>query len=175
MSALDWLRRRLGESAELAAVRADLTEVQRQQAVTVQALLARTAERDAAAEVLRKADAAVARAYEPATGEDCTKVRLRDQDEAVAYAVRVEQDLCLPAGAMHAYPCRKCPRQPVAGTRYWHVGNTEAAQRTGRNPAMRRQEQARRAKQRAQDGQLMRQRLNPEVVARLRDAGRSAS
>lgn len=159
MKPLDLLRRWLGESAQLRETRADLHR-------TFGLLVSARAERDAARDLLRAADDAVRRAHEPAVG-DCDKIRLRDSDEAAAYAVHVEQDLCLPAGAFTVYPCRTCPRHPLSGDRFWHIANADPGKRTS-NPVARKAERAARARRHAQNGQLVRQRISPEVIARLR-------
>lgn len=174
MAALDWLRRWLGESAELASLRQQRTALLARRAHLAEAsarwearYVQARGEVMHAANLVRAADRAVAAAYEPAAGE-CTKVRLRDADEAAAFAILLEQDMCLPAKSFTVYPCQECGRQPLDHkARYWHVANARPSQRSS-NPAVRRAERAARAREAASNGQLIRQRIPPEIVARLR-------
>lgn len=80
---------------------------------------------------------ALSKAFEPAPGEDCVKVRLRDRDEAVAFARHVESSTGGEWGALAGYRCKLCPRQPVSGARFWHVGNVDQEMRSGRETAER--------------------------------------
>lgn len=71
---------------------------------------------------------------EPAPSPICDKVRLRDRDEANAFARRVEQQLGLQRGAMVEYRCKACPRHPLTLNRLWHITNADPEQRGYRNP-----------------------------------------
>lgn len=177
MSGLDWLRRWLGESDALAAARAELDQARVHHKSTSMLLAHRTTERDQAirerdtANALRAAaERAAAEAFEPAPVDGCNKRRLRDVDEAVAYAVLTEQDMCLPVGTFTTYQCATCPRQPASQDRYWHIANIDPAGRSNRNPAARRRERAARARAGRMSGRLVVQRLDPAVVQRLREA-----
>lgn len=66
---------------------------------------------------------------EPGQVDGCTKVRLRDETEAEAFARHVERETGDPEGTLIGYRCRYCPRQPVTLDKFWHV--------THRNPALR--------------------------------------
>lgn len=168
--ALDRVRGWLGESQELTEVRAELARAAtRMLAVVAErdgALAWMREDRQACADLVRAADAAVRRAHEPVS-EHCDKIRLRDQDEAAAFAILTEQDLCLQPGSFTVYRCAVCPRHPVTSDRAWHVANADPTRRTS-NPTARRAERAARAKRSAQNGQLVKQRISPEIVARLR-------
>lgn len=63
---------------------------------------------------------------EPGRVEHCTKVRLRDEDQAWAFAARVETETGTP---MDVHKCRFCPRQPVGGEHFWHITHRDPAKR----------------------------------------------
>lgn len=152
---LNWLRSLLGESAELAQLRTDLSNTRAKLAITrhqvryhqVQQLaaiiLARAAQAQAAALAAVLADVAhrqvglarvVDELLEPAASPICDKVRLRDRDEAAAFARRVEQQLGLLRGAMVQYRCKACPRHPLSLDRFWQITNSDPERRGYRNP-----------------------------------------
>jgi hypothetical protein len=66
---------------------------------------------------------------EPATGDDCTKIRLHDKEQARAFAARVERECGAEPGTLEPYACPLCPRQPVSSSRYLHVRHVDRDKR----------------------------------------------
>jgi hypothetical protein len=180
-----WLRRVAGPDPELVR-RAEAKQMLSRQLETLRATYRDTcaahaaelalarAERDAA----RRSEAAAQRIahalVEPPPAEGCGKVRLRSRAEAEGFARKVERDTGAPDGALRAYRCEVCPRQPAvsdrAPGRFWHVGNIDRAEVTGAAQPRRTAAQVRRARER-RNGQVVRlgDAVSPEAAARLRD------
>jgi len=125
----NWVRRLLGESTTLVAVRADTArlsaELDEARAEITRLRLARVA----AANTDRGLRALIDVLIEPAAVEGCRKVRLPDTPAAAAFAVRLAADLGDPAGTFEPYACPLCPRQPLTGARYRHVRHVDPARR----------------------------------------------
>lgn len=94
---------------------------------------------------------------EPGQRENCSKVRLRDEEEAWWFASRVEGETGI---AMGVHKCKFCPRQPVSLEPFWHITHADKALRgkgaQGSKP---------------QVGNLA-QHVTPADVARMRDRAR---
>jgi hypothetical protein len=99
-----------------------LEQVRKDRDQLIVALLALRKECDEARTHAAAADRAAAQAYEPAITDDCTKTRLHTRDEANTFADAVADRL---GRSFVAYQCRRCPRHPATGTRFWHVGNAD--------------------------------------------------
>lgn len=100
---------------------------------------------------------------EPGPTEGCTKVRLRDQDEAWEFARRVAEDTGQRFDLFEVYPCNICPRQPVGTSRFLHITSKETT-------ASRTEAKARRREQRKRNGTALGDRIDPAVLARFKDA-----
>jgi hypothetical protein len=128
-----WLRRQAANysniTRHLYEVEAARRERDEANARTVAAVLV-AAEAVRAAEIAyRQADGARAlmgSLLEPGPGEGCVKVRLRDRDEAEAFAARV---LNQTGEDCYAYRCPKCPRQPVSCEKFWHIATADPERR----------------------------------------------
>lgn len=168
MSARSWLRAKLGPDPnlinEIDTLRATLSHTRQQ---LVCARTERDLERDAARKMQSTYARRLAQMLEPPVGK-CEKVRLRGRDEAAAFAAAVERDTGAPPGALRTYACTVCPRQPVGIGRFWHVGNADPARRSTRGGNVVRGERERVQRQAAREGSLLRQRVDPSVLAHLR-------
>lgn len=145
---LDFLRRWLGETTTVTALRADLAEAKRSLARCQLALRSvraqqrgnegRYRETEDHNDWLRKEIAALRAVAnlpdEPGKSPICNKIRLRDQAEAAAFARRVEAENHLDTGTLTGYACQACPRQIVSTERFWHITHTDPAQRGTRAP-----------------------------------------
>ena len=113
------------------------------------------------------------RLSEPTRITGCDKVRFHREDEAVDWLADIARNVGQPEHVFHVYDCKTCPRSPVTMARYFHVGHTGSA----RGQAAKAAGKARDAKRRAEAekaGRLLRQRVDPRVLARLveiRNAG----
>lgn len=133
--------------AQLAAARLSALRV------TVEAVaLVRQAQRHA-----EGCRAVVGMLIEPGWGEQCHKIRLRDEEEAWHFAVRVEAETGV---EMDVHKCRFCPRQPVSLEPFWHVTHMDKAKRGQHGKA-----------DRPQPSQLLRH-VSPADVARMRERTR---
>jgi hypothetical protein len=114
-----------------------------------------------------KLERSLTRAYahihstEPGPVEGCTKVRLRDQDEAWEFAKRVAEDTGQRLELFNVYPCDICPRQPVGTSRFLHITSKETDQE-------RLEARARTGGQRKRNGTALGDRIDPAVLERLR-------
>jgi hypothetical protein len=94
---------------------------------------------------------------EPGQRENCSKVRLRDEEEAWWFASRVQGETGI---EMAVHKCKFCPRQPVSLEPFWHITHADRALRgkgaTGSQP---------------KPGNLA-QHLTPADVARMRAKAR---
>jgi len=106
----------------------------------------------------------------------CTKIRLIDQPEAQQFAADLAVDTGRDPSEFHAYRCPDCPRRPVAGTRYWHVANSDPSLRTNRSDGRRvRAAKAQRDREVSQAGRMLRQHVTPADIAALRRKTKEAS
>lgn len=94
---------------------------------------------------------------EPGWGEQCHKVRLRDEEEAWHFAARVQGETGV---EMDVHKCRFCPKQPVSLQAFWHVTHMDKAKRGQRGKA-----------DRQQPSRLL-EHVSPADVARMRDRAR---
>lgn len=99
---------------------------------------------------------------EPGPAEGCTKVRLRDRDEAWEFARRVAEDTGQRFELFDVYPCDVCPRQPVGVGRFLHITSRESE-------AERSQARISNAGQRKRNGTALGDRIDPSVLARFKD------
>lgn len=70
--------------------------------------------------------AIVLQLIEPGRVEQCTKVRLRSEDEAKEFAARMLADTGVET---EPHRCRYCPRQPVSLETFWHITHVDPAKR----------------------------------------------
>jgi hypothetical protein len=108
---------------------------------------------------------------EPGKVEACSKVRFHHKPEADAWADRIAKISGEAREVFDVYGCKFCPRSPVTHRRYLHVGHGWSKQAQ----ASRETAQHDRAMQRStaqREGKLIEQRIDPRVMARLRDLGR---
>lgn len=101
--------------------------------------------------------AVVGMLIEPGWGEQCHKVRLRDEEEAWYFAARVQAET---GAETTVHKCKFCPRQPVSLQPFWHVTHADKAKRG----------QYGRADQK-QPARLL-DHVSPADVARMRDRAR---
>lgn len=94
---------------------------------------------------------------EPGWGEQCHKVRLRDEEEAWHFAAMVQADTGVETDV---HKCKFCPRQPVSLQPFWHVTHADKSKRGQHGKA----DPPRPAK-------LMRH-VTPGDVAKMRDRAR---
>jgi hypothetical protein len=94
---------------------------------------------------------------EPGRVEQCSKVRLRDEDEAWAFADRVQSETGVD---MDVHKCRFCPRQPVTLEPFWHITHADPSKRGQRGKAD------------PQQPSLLRRHVSPDDVARMRERTR---
>lgn len=157
---IDWLRRWIGPDR---ATRATLA--------TLHAEVARLTDEYAG---VRKGygtlDRTIAEMLERPSGPAvaCDKIRLRDRAEATRFARHVEQCTGRVVGALDAYRCGTCPRQPMTEARYWHIANVAAADRHGGGEA--RAARARAARAAGVNGTRIGDRIDPGILARIRPA-----
>lgn len=64
---------------------------------------------------------------QPARQPPCTKIQLRDREEAVAMAREVERNTG--CGEMEPYRCKVCLRHPFTGAYYWHIRHIKKDER----------------------------------------------
>lgn len=76
----------------------------------------------------------VAALIEPGMSEQCTKVRLRTEEEALEFAARVVADTGQ-SGELRVYRCTRCPRQPVSLDRFFHITHADPAKQGQRGKA----------------------------------------
>jgi hypothetical protein len=128
----------------------------------------------AAEEKLRAAERRInelreaARLREPDRVDGCSKVRFHRRAEADDWAAAIARRTGEGVEAYHTYACKVCPRSPVTMRRYWHAGHlgteeAKAAEAAGQNRRAVQQLDASRA------GRLLGQRVDPTVIAKLRD------
>lgn len=98
---------------------------------------------------------------EPGPVDGCTKVRLRDRDEAWEFARRVAEDTGQRLELFNVYPCDICPRQPVGTSRFLHITSKETDQE-------RLEARARSGGERKRNGTTLGDRLDPAVLAKLK-------
>lgn len=163
--------------AELKQAQADLDQAVAARLLAdsriVQAVLDRDAaraDRDAALARAAGADEAIAKAFQPERSPACTKQQLPDRDTAKWWASKVADDLGETADAFTTYRCEWCPRNPLTGNRWWHIGHVDPVMRTS-NPAVRRARQSEQLAEKRLAGRALHQR--PEVREALL-AARSA-
>jgi hypothetical protein len=180
-----WIRRRLGPSravlrsdigdlsAEIATLEARLAE----RAVLVGALDQRLARSNAERDELRlRAKAAEKQVShiqrevinkfslgEPGPSENCTKIRLHTQAEALMFAKHLADEIGTDPTVFGVYRCKTCPRHPATTDRFWHIGNID--QKSKETDFERRGRQQWMAKR---DGRTIGQMVTPEVMTRLR-------
>lgn len=109
-------------------------------------------------------------ATEPARAEGCSKVRLHHRSEADSWAEQIANGTGSRVEDLEVYQCRSCPRSPVTMGRYWHVGHSlsgVAARVESKERYAAAQGRARAA------GTQIAQRVDPQVLARLKEMGRS--
>lgn len=98
---------------------------------------------------------------EPGPAEGCTKVRLRDRDEAWEFAQRVAADSGQDIARFKVYACPLCPRQPVGVGRFLHITN-------GQNAQQRSEARIRNAARRDRGGTALGDRIDSSIIDRLR-------
>jgi hypothetical protein len=98
---------------------------------------------------------------EPGPVEGCTKVRLRDRDEAWEFARRVAEDTGQRFELFDVYACDICPRQPIGTSRFLHITSKESDQE-------RLEARARSGGQRKRNGTALGDRIDPAVLERLK-------
>lgn len=98
----------------------------------------------------------IGKLVEPPNVEDCTKIRLRDLDEANAFARKVEQDTGQAIGDLEAYGCNLCPRQPLTGRKFLHVRHRDSKKRGKWKPTLPKPK-----------GSRIESRITPAVMTRL--------
>lgn len=101
--------------------------------------------------------AVVGMLIEPGWGEQCHKVRLRDEEEAWHFAAQLQADTGVETDV---HKCRFCPRQPVSLQPFWHVTHADASKRGQRGKA----DPPRQAK--------LTRHVTPSDVARMRERTR---
>jgi hypothetical protein len=118
----------------------------------------------------RKIDTLLALAKEPDRVNGCSKVRFHRQQEAEDWAAAVASRTGEPVETYETYPCKACPRSPVTVERYWHVGHrpTDEARAAQVAGELRRRAEIIDARR---GGRLLEQRVDPTVLARLRELG----
>jgi hypothetical protein len=128
---MGWLHRRTADYLEITAYLVERDHAVAQASLEVlRACSSRDAALQAARESARFADgcrAVLGALFEPGLTEQCTKVRLRDQADADAFAARVQSETGV---AMETYRCRRCPRQPVSLEAFWHVTHADPTKRS---------------------------------------------
>lgn len=125
---MDWLRRLLGESKELADCKARAGALQKTNAMQAFKILQSSKERAELQNQIAELQATLKVMAEPAVGE-CDKVRVRTREEGDRLARHVESQCGAAEGAMEPYKCPKCPRQPLTGERFWHIRHVDFTQR----------------------------------------------
>jgi hypothetical protein len=90
----------------------------------------------------------------------CSKIRFLAAEQAERFAARLADDLAEPTDTYHAYACKACPRHPGTMERFWHVGH----RRAGDSATARERRSAARI-QALRSGNLIRDRVTPEVLA----------
>jgi hypothetical protein len=107
---------------------------------------------------------------EPGRVEGCDKIRFHRRIEASDWAKNLAGRTGEPVEVYKTYPCNTCPRSPVTMSRYWHVGHRGSADaQASKAEAQQQRSQARASARRS--GRLVEQRVDPEVLARLREIG----
>lgn len=156
-------RAELVEEVELWKGRCDRNSAERNQVhVEVKALKKRLREVEGALRSFM-----VAGLNEPDRVEGCSKVRFHREAEAHDWAESIARGNGEAVDVYRVYPCKLCPRSPVTIKSYFHVGHagSRAGQTAKKNGKARRTEQIAAA---GRNGNLIRQRVDPEVLAKLR-------
>lgn len=154
-----WLYRLSGADKEVGGLRAEVHELR--------------AELVGYHGVEKRLNATINSLLDPIQTSACTKMRLRDQDEAEDYARLVERETGREVGALAGYRCKVCPRQPrllsrQEPVRYWHIANVNRGERSsGRQPqrTTRRRQAAARSDR---DGTRIRDRIDPTILDKLK-------
>lgn len=92
----------------------------------------------------------------------CQKVRLHTEDEATAWAQRIEQRFDQQPGSLGPYLCTVCPVHPATASRFWHAGHSSDPQAQAEKRAS---IECHRAAVR--DGRLIGDRIDPSVLDRI--------
>lgn len=136
---MGWLHRRAADYIGITAylVERDHAVAQRDQAYIemLNAVALRDSAQRQAREAERMADGCrsiLSALFEPGLTEQCTKVRLRDRQEAETFGARVFAETGTPT---EAYKCRRCPRQPVSTDAFWHITHANPSKRGQRGKA----------------------------------------
>jgi len=98
---------------------------------------------------------------EPGPADGCTKIRLRDEAEAWEFARGLSEDTGRALKHFRVYGCDICPRQPVGVSRFLHITSDQS-------DGARKIAQARNGRRRKDSGTAIGDRLDPEVLARLK-------
>lgn len=126
---LDWLRRLLGESRRLQEVQAQLDKLRGEHKALKMRHARLERNHSRSTRVNQRLSEKLYVFLEPARDESCDKIRLRDKEEANAFARNMEEDLYLPGQTFTTYACKKCPRHPVTSARFWHVTHADPRER----------------------------------------------
>jgi hypothetical protein len=138
-------------------------------AIAAQARTAQAGEVAALALVRRIQEEVWGQLVEPPSADGCQKIRFHREGEAVEFAEALAAKTGEPVAAYNAYPCQRCPRSPVTVRRYYHVGHVSGSAAA---EAARKAEHLRRTADAHRGGRLVEQRVDPAVLARLRQVAR---
>lgn len=106
---------------------------------------------------------ALSKLLEPKPTVTCGKIRLRDREEADAFARHIEAETLHTGRVIRCKPvkCKVCPRHPFTGLKFWHIVTDRSPQERAANPSDRKG----RARRVAEDQQVLAQRRRNAFAA----------